>query len=87
MQVILFGANEYRLLAEALLRHNSGMRFLFISGAGTDSAGTSSQMWARVKGAAENALLGMPFEAAYMFRPAFVRPMHGVCRERGGCEP
>lgn len=64
-------------IAETLLRHNPGMRFLFISGTGTDSTGTSAQMWARVKGEAENALLRMPFGAAYMFRPSFVRPLHG----------
>jgi len=34
-------------------------------------------MWARVKGEAENALPRMPFGAAYMFRPSFVRPLHG----------
>jgi len=64
-------------IAETLLRHNPGMQFLFISGTGTDSTGTSSQMWARVKGEAENALLRMPFSATYMFRPSFIRPLHG----------
>lgn len=64
-------------IADTLLRHHPGMQFLFISGTGTDSTGTSSQMWARVKGEAENALLRMPFRAAYMFRPSFIRPLHG----------
>jgi uncharacterized protein YbjT (DUF2867 family) len=64
-------------IAETLLRHNPGLRFLFISGTGTDSAGSSSQMWARVKGEAENALFRMPFGAVYMFRPGFIRPLHG----------
>jgi hypothetical protein len=35
-------------------------------------------MWARVKGRTENALLRMPFRAAYMFRPGIIRPMHGI---------
>lgn len=35
-------------------------------------------MWARVKGKTENALLRLPFKAAYMFRPAVVIPIHGV---------
>jgi hypothetical protein len=35
-------------------------------------------MWARVKGATENALLRMPFKGAYMFRPAAIRPLHGI---------
>ena len=35
-------------------------------------------MWARVKGATENALLAMPFGAATMFRPGFIQPRRGV---------
>ena len=35
-------------------------------------------MWARVKGATENALLALPFKAAYMFRPAAIVPLHGI---------
>src|SRR5437660_352243 len=34
--------------------------------------------WTRVKGEAEEAILAMPFKAAYVFRPAFVRPLHGI---------
>jgi hypothetical protein len=35
-------------------------------------------MWARVKGQTENALLRLPFKAAYMFRPGFIQPLHGI---------
>ena len=35
-------------------------------------------MWARVKGETENALLALPFKAAYMFRPGYIQPMRGV---------
>jgi len=35
-------------------------------------------MWARVKGRTENALLRLPFRAAFMFRPGAILPMHGV---------
>jgi hypothetical protein len=35
-------------------------------------------MWARVKGAAENALLAIPFRGVYVFRPAMIQPMHGI---------
>ena len=35
-------------------------------------------MWARVKGRTENALLKLPFKAAYMFRPGIIQPLHGV---------
>jgi hypothetical protein len=34
-------------------------------------------MWARVKGATENALLALPFKA-YMFRPGYIQPLHGI---------
>jgi len=35
-------------------------------------------MWARVKGRTENALLEMAFKAAYMFRPGYIQPLHGI---------
>ena len=31
-----------------------------------------------MKGATENAVLAMPFKAAYVFRPAFIQPLHGI---------
>jgi uncharacterized protein YbjT (DUF2867 family) len=64
--------------AGTLVRLNPGMTFLFVSGAGTDSTEQGRVMWARVKGAAENALLKLPFKAAYMFRPGFIQPLHGI---------
>jgi hypothetical protein len=35
-------------------------------------------MWGRVKGKTENALVRLPFKAAYMFRPAAIVPLHGI---------
>jgi hypothetical protein len=35
-------------------------------------------MWARVKGKTENALLRLPFKAAYMFRPGYIQPQRGI---------
>ncbi len=64
--------------AQTLARLNPGMTFVYVSGLGTDSAGTGTTMWARVKGETENALLRLPFKAAYMFRPGFIQPLHGV---------
>ena len=55
---------------------NPQLTFVFVSGAGTDR--NSKTMWARVKGEAEEEILAMPFKAAYVFRPAFVRPLHGI---------
>jgi uncharacterized protein YbjT (DUF2867 family) len=63
--------------AETLSRLNPGMTFVYVSGAGTDSSEKGRVMWARVKGKTENALLRLPFKAAYMFRPAVIQPMHG----------
>jgi uncharacterized protein YbjT (DUF2867 family) len=64
--------------AQTLVRLNPGMTFIYVSGAGTDSTGRGRSMWARVKGEAENALLQLPFKASYMFRPAYIQPLHGV---------
>lgn len=64
--------------AKVLVRSNPAMTFVFVSGAGTDSSALGRAMWARVKGKTENALLAMPFKAAYMFRPGFIQPQHGI---------
>jgi uncharacterized protein YbjT (DUF2867 family) len=64
--------------AETLSRLNPQMIFIYVSGAGTDSSEHGRIMWARVKGKTENALLRLPFKAAYMFRPGFIEPLHGV---------
>ena len=63
--------------AETLCRLNPQMKFFYVSGAGTDSTERGRSMWARVKGRTENALLRLPFAAAYMFRPGLIAPMHG----------
>lgn len=63
-------------VAKTLARLNPQMTFIYVSGAGTNADGRV--MWARVKGRTEDALLRLPFKAAYMFRPAFIQPMHGV---------
>ena len=65
-------------VAQTLARLNPTMTFLYISGAGTDSTEKGRSMWARVKGRTENALLRLPFRSAYMFRPGFIQPLHGV---------
>jgi uncharacterized protein YbjT (DUF2867 family) len=65
-------------VAQCLARLNPGMTFIYVSGAGTDSTERGRSMWARVKGATENALLRLPFKAAYMFRPGVIQPLHGV---------
>ena len=64
--------------AETLAKHNPDMIFCYISGAGTDGSENGRVMWARVKGRTENALLRLPFRAAYMLRPGFIQPLDGI---------
>ena len=64
--------------ARTLAVRNPGMTFVYVSGTGTDSTEHGRVMWARVKGATENALLRLPFKAAYMFRPGAIQPIHGI---------
>ncbi|HEY6238690.1 MAG TPA: epimerase [Thermoplasmata archaeon] len=61
-----------------LARLNPELTFVYVSGAGTDSTEHGRAMWARVKGATENALLRLPIHGAYMFRPGLIRPLHGI---------
>jgi uncharacterized protein YbjT (DUF2867 family) len=63
--------------AQTLSRVNPDMTFIYVSGAGTDSSEKGRSSWARVKGRTENAILRLPFKAAYMFRPAAIQSMHG----------
>jgi uncharacterized protein YbjT (DUF2867 family) len=65
-------------VARTLARLNPRMTFVYVSGAGTDSSERGRQMWARVKGQTENALLAMPFKAAYMFRPGVIQAGRGI---------
>ena len=70
---------DYTLAAAtAILRVSPGSTFIYVSGAGSDSTEQRRGMWARVKGKTENALLALPFKAAYMFRPGGIQPMHGA---------
>ncbi|RTQ47896.1 NAD-dependent epimerase/dehydratase family protein [Hymenobacter gummosus] len=76
---------EYRRLtydltlgfARTLARQSPQLTFCYVSGAGTDSTEKGRQMWARVKGRTENELLRLPFRAAYMFRPGFMKVTPG----------
>ncbi len=64
--------------ARTLAKLNPGMTFVYVSGQGTDGSEQGRTMWARVKGKTENALLGLPFKSAYMFRPGIIQPLHGI---------
>lgn len=70
--------HDFALAAATVLASaNPGMVFGFVSGAGTDDSEQGRNMWARVKGATENALRRLPFAATYMFRPGYIHPAHG----------
>ena len=60
--------------AQAYARQNADPSFCYVTGAGTDASGRMD--WARVKGATENALIGL-FKRAYLFRPGFMKPTAG----------
>ena len=64
--------------AETLSRLNPRMTFVFVSGAGADSSEHGRVMWARIKGKTENAVLRLPFKAAFVFRPGVIQPLHGI---------
>lgn len=66
--------------ARTLARHNPGMTFCYVSGAGTDTTEKGRLMWARVKGRTENDILKLPFRQAYMFRPGLIQPIPGLQR-------
>jgi uncharacterized protein YbjT (DUF2867 family) len=51
--------------------------FIYVSGVGTDRTEKGRSMWARVKGKTENDLLAL-LSNAYMFRPGYIHPMHGI---------
>jgi len=70
-------------VARTLAPQNPGMTFVYVSGTGTDSSERGRSMWARVKGETENALLRLPFRAAYMFRPGYIQPLDGIAPKTG----
>ncbi|MFA6261516.1 MAG: NAD-dependent epimerase/dehydratase family protein [Bacteroidia bacterium] len=64
--------------ATAVSAENSGMTFIYVSGAGTDSTEKGKSMWARVKGKTENDLKKLPFKHVYLFRPGYIQPIAGM---------
>lgn len=64
--------------ATAIVAASPQAVFVYVSGVGTDSTERGRVMWARVKGRTENALLALPFRAAYMMRPGVIQALRGV---------
>ena len=65
-----------------LARLNPEMAFCYVTGKSTDSTEHGKVMWARVKGAAENALLRL-FRRGVMFRPGMMRATPGQKNLKG----
>jgi uncharacterized protein YbjT (DUF2867 family) len=65
-------------VANALLRLNPHIVFVYVSGVGADSTEKSKVMWERVRGKTENALLALPFRGVYIFRPGMIQPLDGI---------
>jgi uncharacterized protein YbjT (DUF2867 family) len=61
--------------ARALAKTDPDLTFVYVSGAGTNPSGR--QMWQRVKGRTENAIIEL-FPNGYALRPAIIRPTHGA---------
>ena len=61
--------------ARAFAKQRPEVTFVYVSGAGTNTSGR--QMWQRVKGRAEDAILEL-LPHAYAARPGIIRPTHGA---------
>lgn len=68
--------------ARTLAQLNPDTVFTYVTGAGTDSSERGRTMWARVKGATENALLAL-FPRAVMFRPGAMLAVPGQRHLKG----
>lgn len=64
--------------AKQFIAQSPNSVFCYVSGTGTDSSEKGRSMWARVKGRTENAIIAMPFKAAYAFRPGYIQPYRGI---------
>lgn len=65
-------------VARTLAEINPSMRFVYVTGTGTDSTEKGRVAWARIKGATENELGRVGFRSVHSFRPAYIQPLHGI---------
>jgi uncharacterized protein YbjT (DUF2867 family) len=63
--------------ATAVAAQNAKATFVYVSGVGADSSEQGRTMWARVRGATENALLATSLNV-YILRPGYIQPRHGA---------
>jgi hypothetical protein len=62
-------------IGRALIAASPGLAICFVSGASSDETEKGKVMWARVKGEAENAVLGLGFGRAVIFRLGGLVPL------------
>lgn len=62
-------------LAKTLKGENSNSSFVLLSGMGADTTEKSRTLFARVKGIAENKLIGLNFNQLNIFRPGYIYPV------------
>ena len=62
--------------ANAMVKTNPNLTFMFLSGQGADNSEQSKTIFARIKGKTENALLKLPFKKLFNVRPAGIKPIH-----------
>ena len=62
-------------IGKALIAASPGLAICFVSGASSDETEKGKVMWARVKGEAENAVLGLGFGRAVVFRLGGLVPL------------
>jgi uncharacterized protein YbjT (DUF2867 family) len=67
----------YDITMAAAAAVNPKATFVYVSGVGADSTERGRTMWARVRGATENALLATSLNV-YILRPGFIQPRHGA---------
>lgn len=65
-------------MATTLLKINPDITFNYISGLGADRTEKSRIMRMKVKGETENALLALPSNRIFMFRPGYIQPKNGI---------
>jgi len=65
-------------MAATLLKINPDITFNYISGLGADRTESSRIMRMRIKGETENALLALPSNRVFIFRPGYIQPKNGI---------
>lgn len=71
--------HDYAVAAARVLHDQSpGSCLVFVSANGADETGTSRQLWARVKGRAENTLLTLGLGKVLIFRPGAIAARRGI---------